>query len=265
MLKNYCMPLFFFASIFATISGYAWELEQNIIIEGVLRRAERTIIKNLNGEKETKIEKSIVLVTDQPLVLSRSVTIGQQQIASTKTSYSHIEVCLPEEFIPLIGKRARCHGNFRRSFDFLRDEILLDVATALDREQSTHHLKTVFYEPEEVEVVGVLQAMVYPGPPEYTSVEMGDWPEEVMIMTLKDSINVETKDNDDFNDPEQGVRELQVVFSDSMPSVNQMKENIVLRGALFHAHTAHHHRRVLMMVKSWSAVPPSVKNLEFLN
>jgi hypothetical protein len=52
MLKNSFILLFLFASFFP-VSGHSWEFEQNIILEGVLRRADRTIIKNYKGEKET--------------------------------------------------------------------------------------------------------------------------------------------------------------------------------------------------------------------
>lgn len=252
MLKK-IMQILLYVCLFSITPGYGWEYEQNVIIEGVLRRAERTITKNLNGNPETKIERSIVLVTDKPLTLSRSVTIGSQQLATTETSYSHIGVYLPKEFISLIGKRVQCAGYFKRSPDLWADEIVLDVDTALDCEQSKHQPKTVFYEPEEVELSGMLYEVVYPGSPEYTSVEMGDRPEEVVILTLKDPIDVESKEVDDFNEPEKGVRELQVVFSDSMPSTHQMKREIVLRGTLYHRHTAHHHRRVLMMIKDWEA------------
>lgn len=232
--------------------GYGWEYEQKILVEGVLRRAERMhITKDSNGKEKTKIEKSIVLVTDEPAVLSHAVTIGKHQIATTETSHSHIEVYLAEEFIPLIGKRVQCSGNFKRSSDLFADEIVLDVDTALDCKQLTHQSKTVFYEPEEVELSGILHEAVYPGPPEYMNMEMGDRPEEIVILTLKDPINVEINEADHFNEPERGVRELQVVFSDSMPSSHQMKEEIVLKGTLYHAHTAHHRRRVLMTVKSW--------------
>ena len=240
--------------LFTAISGYCWEYEQKVTIEGDLRRAERRhITRSPDGREETKIEKSIVLVTDKPLVLSCSVTIGKQQIATTETSYSRIELYLAEEFIPLIGKRVQCSGYFKRSPDLFADEIVLDVDTALDCEQPKHKLKTVFYEPEEIELSGMLHETVYPGPPEYTSVETGDCPEEVVILTLKDPIDVEIKGEDNFNEPEKGVRELQVVFSDSIPSAHQMKEEISLRGTLYHAHTAHHRRRVLMTVKSWRA------------
>lgn len=257
MLKNSSFLFFLFASLFLEISGYSWEFEQNITLVGVLRHAERTIIKNPNGEKETRTERSIVLVTDKPLVLTHSVILEKQQIASSDISYPHIGVYLPQEFIPLIGKRVQCSGTFRKTFDFHGDEIVLDVDVVLDCEQPFHQLKTLFYEPEEVEVLGFLHETIYPSPPEYMSVEMGDHPEKVVILTLKEPINVEIKDgkelDDDFNEPEKGVRELQVVFSDSVPSTLQMKEEVTLKGILYHAHTAHHHRRVLMMVQGWRA------------
>lgn len=238
--------------LFTAMSGYGWEYEQKVTVEGDLRRAERRrITTDPEGREETKVEKSIVLVIDKPLVLSRSVTIGKQQIASTETSYSHIELYLADEFIPLIGRRVQCSGYFKRSPDLFADEIVLDVDTALDCEQLAHQSKTVFYEPEEIELSGVLCETVYPGPPEYMSVEMGDRPEKVTILTLKDPIDVDIKGESNFNEPEKGVRELQVVFLGSTPSAHPMKEEISLRGSLYHAHTAHHRRRVLMMVKSW--------------
>ncbi len=224
MLKTYVI-LFF-----ALVSLSAWEFDQKIIIEGVLRRAERTIIKDPNGKNEVKVEGKIVLVTDKPLILSRHITLGKEQMASTETSYSHIEVELPEEFIPLIGKRVQCHGNFKRSFNFIGDEIILYVDAALDTEQPIDQLKTVFYESDEVEVSGLLQEIIYPGPPAFMDIEKGD----------------------DFNDPEQGVRQIEVIFLESIPSAIHINGEIILKGTLFHAHTVHHHRRVLMMVKSWS-------------
>lgn len=194
-------------------------------------------------------------MTDKPLVLTHSVMLETQRIASTEVSYPHIGVYLPQELMPLIGKRVQCSGVFRKTFDFHGDEIVLDVDVVLDCEQPSNQVKTLFYEPEEVEVSGLLQETIYPGPPEYMSVEMGDHQEEAIILTLKEPINVEIKGgkevDEDFNESEKGVRELQVVFSDSKPSKLQMKKEIVLNGTLYHAHTAHHHRRVLMMVKSW--------------
>ena len=119
--------------------------------------------------------------------------------------------------MPLIEKHVQCCGNFRRSFDSFGDKVVLHINTALDCDQPIDQLKTVFYEPEEVEVSGLLHKAVYPGPPEYMSVEMGDHPEEVVILTLKNPINIEVKgEKIILMNRKKGVRELQVVFSDSM-------------------------------------------------
>jgi hypothetical protein len=255
MLKNRFIQSVLFALLITEMSGHCWQFEQDVVLEGVLRRAERTIISTYNGKEDTRVEKSIVLVTDKPLILNHSVTQEKRQVASTEIFYPHIEVYLPTEFTLLIGKRVQCSGSFQRTFNSHGDEIVLHVSVALDCEQPTHQLNTLLYEPEEVEVSGFLYETIYPGPPEYASVELGDCPEEVVILTLKEPINVEIKGgketDDDFNEPEKGVRELQVVFSASMPSAHQMKKEITLKGTLYHAHTAHHRRRVLMMVHSW--------------
>jgi len=255
MLKNLSLPLFFFLCIFSEGSGYFWEFEQSVVLDGVLRRAERTITKRENGKVEDKIERSIVLVTDKSLVLTHSISLEKQPIVSASITYPHIEVYLPEEFLPLIEKHVQCNGTFRKTSNPYDNEIEFHIDTALDSEQLSHQLKTFFYEPEEVELRGILYEEVYPGPPEYTSVEMGDRLEKTVFLTLKEPINVELKKNaeqeDIFNTPEKGVRELQVVFSNSKPSVHQIKQEVSLKGTLYHAHTAHHHRRVLMMVNSW--------------
>lgn len=255
MLKILSLSFFFFCCIFSEVSGYFWEFEQSVILDGVLRRAERTITKRENGKVEDKIERSIVLVTDKPLVLTHSISLEKQPVASAAITYPHINVYLPEEFMPLIEKHVQCSGTFRKTFNPHDNEIEFHIDTALDSDHLSHQLKTFLYEPEEVELCGILYEEVYPGPPEYTSVEMGDCPEKTVFLTLKEPINVELKKNaeqeDIFNAPEKGVRELQVVFSNSKPSVHQIKQEVSLKGTLYHAHTAHHHRRVLMMVNSW--------------
>ena len=258
MLKNLSLQFFFFLCIFSEVSGYFWEFEQNVVLDGVLRRAERTITKRENGKVEDKVERSIVLVTDKPLVLTHSISLEKQLIASAAITYPHIDVYLPDEFLPLIEKHVQCSGTFRKTSNPHDNEIEFHIDTALDRNQLSHQLKTCFYEPEEVELRGTLYEEVYPGPPEYTSVQMGDRPEKTVFLTLKEPINVELKKNteteleeDIINISEKGVRELQVVFSDSKPPAHQIKQEVSLKGTLYHACTAHHHRRVLMMVNSW--------------
>lgn len=160
---------------FAAIPGYAWEYDQNVTIEGVLRQAERMHITwNSEGKENTRIEKSIVLVTDEPIILSHSIAIGKQKLVEANTSYSYIKVYLDEEFSSLIGKRVQCSGHFQRSCDPITDEIILGIDTALDCdcEQPTHQSKTIFYEPEEVELSGMLYKVVYPGLP---NIQVSRW------------------------------------------------------------------------------------------
>lgn len=256
MLKNLSLPLFFFLCIFSEVSGYFWEFEQNVVLDGVLRRAERILTKRENGKVEDIVERSVVLVTDKPLVLTHSISLEKQPIATAATTYPHINVYLPEEFMPLIEQHVQCSGTFRKTSNPHDNEIEFHIDTALDSDHLSHQLKTFFYEPEEVELRGILYEEVYPGPPEYTSVKMGDRPEKAVFLILKEPINVELKKNteleeDILNTPEKGVRELQVVFSDFQPLTHQIKQEVSLKGTLYHAHTAHHHRRILMMVNSW--------------
>ncbi len=237
------------------MSGHFWEFEQTVVIDGVLKRAERTITKRNKDKIETKIERSIVLVPDKSLVLTHSILLDKQPITSGEISYPHIGVYLPEEFLPLIDKHVQCNGTFKKTYNY-DNEIEFHIDTALDSKQLSYQLKTVLYEPEEVELSGMLYEEIYPGPPEYTSVEMGDRPEKANFLTLKEPINVGAKkdgeaEEDYLNLPEKGVREIQVVFSKIKPLVDQMKKEMTLKGTLYHAHTAHHHRRVLMMVNSW--------------
>lgn len=234
------------------VKGYALEFESPVLLEGFLRRAQRTIIINPDGDKIEKTEGSMVLVPDAPLVITHDITLGGKLLSSSEMTYPYIEASISEEFRSLLGKRVQCQGKFYQPFD--HNKIIFEVEYALDCE-CKKPLKTLFYEPEEIEVSGTLYERVYPGPPEYTSIEMGDFPEAKLILTLKEPINVALKEDDKFNEPQVGVRELHVLFNGIIPLQEQMNGELTLKGTLFSAHTAHHCRRVLMDVKSWKMSP----------
>lgn len=191
---------------FCAATAFGWESEPEFVIEGVLHRAERTCITRYpEGTEETKVEKSIVLVTNEPVVLSRSIALGSNQVAVQKESLSCLNVNLDEEFISLIGKRVKLYGSFTKPFDFFfRNEIEFEANTALDSEWTqTHQPTIVSYEPELVQLTGKLYEKEYPGPPEYTSVEEGDLSEVVLILALTKPIEVRnaTRAEDDWNAP----------------------------------------------------------------
>jgi hypothetical protein len=237
-----------------------WESEPELVVEGILRRAERTLItKYPNGTMKSRIEKSLVLVTDEPVVLSRSVTLGDHQMVVQKKTLPHLDLGLGEEFLSLIGKKVKLYGSFAQPFDFFfRDEVKFEVSTALDSEwMCTHQPIIVPYEPKVVRLTGKLYKKVYPGPPEYANIDAGDQPETVLILALTEPIDVESTMGmeDDGNEAEKGVLEIHIIFLDSAPSEYLMDQKIVVEGTLFHAHTGHHRRRVLMLANDWKSIP----------
>ena len=111
----------------------------------------------------------------------------------------------------------------------------------------------VYYEPQTVELIGVIKILKFPGPPNYTSIKNGDADETGAYLVLNDPINVTTEpklQNDD-NMPENNVKILQLVVKNPK-HWNQVKEDnkALIIGTLFHALTAHHHVRVLIDVKN---------------
>src|SRR5690606_39624115 len=196
-----------------------------------------------------------VLLTDEPVVLSRSISIANQKPLVQQESLPFIRVHLNEEFQSLIGKKVELHGHLTKPFDFfLLSDVEFDADTALDVNwQQTHQTRTVLYEPNITELKGTLYQKTYPGPPEYSSVEAGDTPETVLILALTEPVDVQPADakEEPFNQPEIGVREVHISFFDSEPPEELWNQEIIVQGTLFSAHTGHHHRRVVMSANTW--------------
>ncbi|WP_454782623.1 DUF4431 domain-containing protein [Legionella sp. WA2022007384] len=113
--------------------------------------------------------------------------------------------------------------------------------------------QTFYYEPNVVELTGIIKILKFPGPPNYTSTKDGDVEETGGYLQLDKPIDVEInptlKKNND-NQPEKNVSLLQLVVTDK-DQWNKIKEGNKVRitGTLFHAHTGHHHARVLINLK----------------
>jgi hypothetical protein len=104
------------------------------------------------------------------------------------------------------------------------------------------------YEPDIVQLTGILYESICPGPPEYTSIEMGDAPEHNFVLQLNSPIHVRDinfKENS-WNEPEDDISAIQVALSpeDAQYFVNKP---VVITGSLFHAGTAHHRTEVIML------------------
>lgn len=111
----------------------------------------------------------------------------------------------------------------------------------------------VYYEPQILELTGVIKTLKFPGPPNYTSIKDGDANETGAYLLLTAPIDVvgDPKLHNDDNMPENNVKILQLVVKKDS-DWNQIKEGnkVHIMGTLFHALTAHHHVRVLLDVKN---------------
>ncbi len=239
-----------------------WEGEPEIVLEGMLKTAVHQCSRRHPDLPEEKWEeRQTVLVPDEPIVLSRSLSIGKNQVLTQETILPFILCSFNDEFNSLMGKRVRLHGRCTRPFHFF-DEIELHADTVLDIAWlQTPQTKTVFYEPCTTELIGTLYQKTYPGPPNYSNIDDGDIPESLLFLTLTEPVNVALTviEEDSFNQPVKGVREVQIVFLNENPPDELWSRGITVKGTLFSAHTGHHHRRVLMMANSWE---PAVRSTQ---
>ena len=112
--------------------------------------------------------------------------------------------------------------------------------------------QTVFYDPQLVQLAGVIETKTFPGAPNYENIKDGDAAETSLYLILDHPVNVSpaAETNELVNIPEKNVRVIQLV--DVRRSAwNKLHdgEHVFVRGMLFHKLNGHHHSRVLMMVK----------------
>ena len=104
------------------------------------------------------------------------------------------------------------------------------------------------YEPKAITLAGVLRRETHAGPPNYESIRRGDKPETIWVLRLTKSICV--AGTDDINVKEENQTELQLVLAPDQFRKYQrlIGQRVVVNGTLFHAHTGHHHKTLLITV-----------------
>jgi hypothetical protein len=240
---------------------FGWEMPPQISLKGVLKTATRQRgVRHPDGTEKHWEEKSTVLVPDESITLSRSIIIGKRPPLTQQESPEFIHLLLSEEFDSLKDKTVELLGHFvepSADFYFVSD-IKFDVDTAIDIEwKKNHPTQTVFYEPNITELRGTIYQKIYPGPPEYSDIEIGDTPEPALILLLTEPINVQLAESEEepFNQPELGVREIHISFVNDDPPEELWTQKILVKGTLCSALTCHHRRRVLMMADHWETCP----------
>jgi hypothetical protein len=108
------------------------------------------------------------------------------------------------------------------------------------------------YETENVELVGIMRRHVFPGPPNFESVEGGDAPEKCWVLHLPQPICVVSAapDTQQINEPESGISQLQLNQVDYKASHRLLGKRVKVQGHLVHAITGHHHTKVMLEVLS---------------
>lgn len=102
-----------------------------------------------------------------------------------------------------------------------------------------------------VSLTGTLRSKVFPGPPNYESIEGGDRKEVAIILKLAARTCTTGNDPQGIDVPETGLRDMQLVVTKGShwKTVRRlMAKRAIVTGTLFHAHTGHHRTKVLVDV-----------------
>ena len=109
------------------------------------------------------------------------------------------------------------------------------------------------YEPSVVKLTGTLVREIFPGPPDYASVQHGDKPEVYWLLNLAKPICVdEDTAEPGLNPAHKDIRAMQLVISAAFYKKykNLVGHQVVVTGTLFGEHTAHHKTPVLLTISS---------------
>jgi Domain of unknown function (DUF4431) len=107
------------------------------------------------------------------------------------------------------------------------------------------------YEPDVVQLSGKLERRVYPGRPNYESVQKGDEAETGFYLVLSEPICTDASDPAGINSAQANVRLVQLNLDKAgydrlRPSLGK---EVTVRGTLSAAHTGHHHAPVVLLVE----------------
>ena len=108
----------------------------------------------------------------------------------------------------------------------------------------------VYYEPAVISIEGVLETLVFPGPPNYEDIAQGDKPEKCFYLWLDGVISeVIPYPKATYSwTAENNIGIMQLSMSTKRPGFFKDGDHVRLTGSLYQGFNAHHHTRVLMSV-----------------
>lgn len=101
------------------------------------------------------------------------------------------------------------------------------------------------YEPDVVVVEGTLQLKAFAGPPNYKSIEFGDLPEAVWMLTPLQPLCIAALEDDRWNIARDEVQIIEVIPRTSF-NASLNGKIVQVQGTLSRAHGGHRHAEILM-------------------
>ena len=113
-------------------------------------------------------------------------------------------------------------------------------------------------EGQDVTLAGSISRETFPGRPNYSSIENGDEPETVWILTIATPSCVVAESTEDGKPYEvaKSTTRFQLVFADGKAYERHkslVENRALVRGELFIGHTGHHHTKALIEVREIKA------------
>ncbi len=135
---------------------------------------------------------------------------------------------------------------------FIRYLLLILIALNSSSVFALVDISCLKYEPAVVNLIGILKAKIYPGAPNFVSVEAGDAPETVYYIELRPPICTITKEETWMLGHER-ISEVQLaMLKIQFDQLGAYLGGVVsIKGSLFEAMDGHHHTPVLIDVKSF--------------
>jgi hypothetical protein len=233
------------------------EPETKLSLEGLYEKRDIPIRSRYPNGVEVDNQHTIITFKplEQTIYGKSSLSIGKEVVSQNQKTIPFFLIgkfpCY-NEFVSLLGKQVHIEGRLEQSNDLFFFEIpQIHLDYAVDSKWIAGFCETLPYEPSEITLEGRLYQETNPGPPEYMSIEKGDVPETNMILALEKPIHVGNDEGleDEFNEPEKYVLELVAIPPADVLYASVINKKVKVKGTLFHAHTGHHHRRILCNAK----------------
>jgi hypothetical protein len=102
------------------------------------------------------------------------------------------------------------------------------------------------YQPKTVHLSGKLVREIHPGPPNYENIRKGDKAETIWVLRLSLPICVVAMDDINVREDNQKEVQLDLAAEQFKKYRKLIGQKVFATGFLFHAHTGHHHKRLLL-------------------